>query len=267
MPRSKSRVRVSFPAQTPFRARPAGRARLFLWDAPRRSPAAMNSGGTSLSKSLPLGEPRPGSGPGGRRGRDAHACTAHTARIACAGVDAGTPPRPSVATALFGLPGLVRFAGALFALCVALAPSWVSAGEPTVPESPAHADGGACSEERPDDAPVPCSALAGRPIEEAPQLRWMRSLAVEASPEQCRDLLTQLWDRERCLVQGRDCGKLLSLAPPVPTPKLASSSASAHGCIAGSGPAGTTAVRLAHPGDDEPPIERGFAPPTPPPRR
>jgi hypothetical protein len=126
-------------------------------------------------------------------------------------------------------------------------------------------DGGACSEDEADEL-IDCGAGLDRRFDEPLAITLLRSTVVRTTKQRCEELLLDIWSRETCSVQGRDCGKLLPRAPASPGPKLASSSTSASASMAGFELDGPSARRLGPPSDDRLPKLPDLQPPVPPPK-
>jgi hypothetical protein len=140
----------------------------------------------------------------------------------------------------------------------------------TTPVVSGHADddGGACGEDLQEES-INCSAWLDdmdQQIDEPLSIALLRTVELHMTEQACTELLTNIWSRESCEVEGRDCGKINSGGPPPPAPKLASSSSSAQSIWAGLGLDGAAARRLARGTDVRGPSSRDLQPPVPPPR-
>lgn len=71
---------------------------------------------------------------------------------------------------------------------------------------------------------VDCGAEWSQSLDEPALVSLLRRVLLEGTPEQCTELLTELWERESCQVGGTECGKLIAGGLPGPAPKLANAS-------------------------------------------
>ncbi|NVB36569.1 hypothetical protein G6O69_01905 [Pseudenhygromyxa sp. WMMC2535] len=134
------------------------------------------------------------------------------------------------------------------------------------PVTHSYGDDGSCGEIGEEQELVDCGSEWSLTFDEPALVTLLRQAGLRTSRDQCSDLFVDLWERERCQAQGRDCGKLLPGAPPPPNVKIASSSsAGAHQlALAALDDAGQR--RLAIPGDERLPADLDRAPPEPPPK-
>jgi hypothetical protein len=129
-------------------------------------------------------------------------------------------------------------------------------------------DGGACGEDLQEES-INCSGWLDdmdQRIDEPFSITLLRTVELHMTERACTELLTDIWSRESCEAQGRECGKINTGAPPPPAPKLASSSSSAQSIWAGLGLGGAATRRLARGTDVRGPSSRDLQPPVPPPR-
>ncbi len=133
-------------------------------------------------------------------------------------------------------------------------------------------EGGACgddeevSDKRAErDEWVDCGADLP-PFEQHGLLALVRASLERISPDQCKVLLDELYARQICRVQDRDCGKLVRFAPLPTNPLVVSGSASGRVVIERLVIAAASSLELARAGNDRPPFDRALAPPDRPPR-
>lgn len=132
-----------------------------------------------------------------------------------------------------------------------------------------HDDGGACGEDPQQEESINCSEWLDeidQRIDEPFSIALLRTVELHMTERACTELLTDIWARESCEAQGRDCGKINTGAPPGPAPKLASSSSSAQSSWAGLGLGGAGSARFVRSENVRGPSSRDLQPPVPPPR-
>jgi hypothetical protein len=164
-------------------------------------------------------------------------------------------------------------------LVALLAPSLAAAfmGEPSGPHNVAGAganefergsdyEGGACGEDEEFEELIDCGADLEAHLDEPFAIAVLRSTEVRTTKQQCEELLADIWERQSCSADNRECGKLIPAGMPGPGPKLAGSSISAHTMLASLGLADAQARRLGPPTDERMPKLRDLSPPVPPPR-
>jgi len=127
-------------------------------------------------------------------------------------------------------------------------------------------DGGACGEDEIGEELYDCGSELDARFGEPLAIALLRSTVVRTTKEQCEELLADIWSRQGCSADGRDCGKLVPGVPFGPAPKLVSSSSSAQSWVAALSCAAATVRRLGLPTDDRLPSLRDLQPPVPPPK-
>lgn len=170
---------------------------------------------------------------------------------------------------------VLRVVGALLILMTLVVPDLAAAlgveSAPTDPRDSAHADlfddidGGACSDEELEEL-IDCGSDLEARIGEPLAIALLRTTQVRTTREQCKDLLADIWDRQSCSAEGRECGTMIPGGMPSPPPKLASSSSSAHAGLAALDLDGVELRRLGPPIDERMPKLRDLSPPVPPPK-
>jgi hypothetical protein len=128
------------------------------------------------------------------------------------------------------------------------------------------ADGGSCSEA--DETPelIECTGDIEWSLDEPTLIALMRSFDVRMSEVACDELLRDIWSQQACEAGSRDCGKLDAGAPPAPTPRVRSSSASARMSLEQLGLLGASCRRLALIRQAFTLDSRDLPPPVPPPK-
>lgn len=127
-------------------------------------------------------------------------------------------------------------------------------------------EGGACGEDEASEELIDCGAELDARLDEPFAIALLRNTKVRTTKQQCEELLADIWARQTCSAEARECGQMLPAAPPGPGPKLASSSSSARSTFAVLGLAGPSVERLGPPSDERLPKLRDLAPPVPPPK-
>ncbi len=177
--------------------------------------------------------------------------------------------RPRVAAAL-------RALGTMLILVGLLAPSLAAAfvGTPGS-QSRAHVavdvlgsefDGGACGEEEQLEELIDCGADLEARADEPFAIAVLRSTELRTTKQQCQELLADIWARQSCSIEGRECGTMNRGGLPGPAPELLSSSSSAHAGLAALGIDEAPVRRLAAPAAERMPKLPELSPPTPPPK-
>jgi hypothetical protein len=127
-------------------------------------------------------------------------------------------------------------------------------------------DGGACGEDEDFEELIDCGSDLDARFDEPFAIAVLRKTEVRTTREQCEDLLADIWDRQTCSAEGRECGTMIPGGMPAPGPELATSSSSGATGFASVDLGSGKARRLGPPGDERMPKLRDLLPPVPPPK-
>lgn len=124
----------------------------------------------------------------------------------------------------------------------------------------------ACDQAEAGEGLVDCGSQWSRRADEPVVVTLLRDADLRTTEDACTELLTDLWSRQACAAEGRECGSIVPPAVPTPAPKLLSNGSSARSTDAWLSLTDPRVRRLGAPADEFPPPSRTITPPEPPPR-